>query len=184
MPALGIKSAVGLVATVAGTCSGHGVCIPAHVHFAHGSCKLPWVTPTPFPVYPLAKKDATCLWPPFTTALLVPIPRTVLVNGQIPLCMGDVLVLHPAACANALTRLDPSGDSCARLTVGALPCGELTAEDKANAGAGHSRIVKASAATVLIMGRPTAVVGDPLGPPCLSLISTGSLNVMAGTGVG
>lgn len=182
MPALGIKSAVGLAATVAGTCSGHGVCVPAHIHFALPPCELPFTTPAPVPVYPLATKDATCLWPPFNTALLVPIPRTVLINGQFPLLDGDILTLHPASCTNQVTRLCNSGKSCARLDIKPLPCGELTAEDKKNGAAGHDRKVIASAKTVLVNGRPLAVVGDPLGPPCLSLISTGSINVMAGTG--
>jgi uncharacterized Zn-binding protein involved in type VI secretion len=184
MPALGIKSAVGLAATVAGTCSGHGVCIPAHIHFALPPCELPFTTPSPVPVYPVATKDATCLWPPFNTMLMTATPRNVLINGQIPLLDQDILTLHPASCSNTVTRLCTSGDSCSRLDTKMLPCGELTTEDKKNGGSGHERKVIASAKTVLVNGKPLAVVGDALGPPCLSLISTGSINVMAGTGGG
>jgi hypothetical protein len=184
MPALGIKSAIGLVATVTGTCSGHGTCIAAHIHQSLPPCELPFTSPSPVIPQPLATKDATCLWPPYNTMLLVPIPRNVLVNGQFPLLDGDILTLHPASCTNLVTRLCVSGNSCARLDIGTMPCAELTVEDKKNGGAGHDRRVFASAKTVLVNGRPLAVVGDPLGPPCLSLISTGSTNVMAGTGGG
>lgn len=184
MPALGIKSAVGLVATVAGTCSGHGTCVAAHIHIALPPCELPFTSPSPVVPQPLAAKDATCLWPPANTALLSVTPRNVLFNNQVPLLDGDILTLHPASCTNQVTRLCTSGDSCARLDSKAMDCGELTTEDKKNGGRGHDRKVIASAKTVLVNGKPLAVVGDALGPPCLSLISTGSTNVMAGTGGG
>jgi len=187
MPALGVKSAIGLAGTVAGTCTGHGVCVPAHIHFKLGPCELPYITPAPVPVYPVATKDATCLWPPFNTMLLTATPRTVLINGQFPLLDGDILTLHPPSCTNQVTRLclaPGSPPPCTRIDSKPMPCGELTTEDKKNAAKGHTRKVIASAKTVIVCGKPLAIVGDALGPPCLSLISTGSVNVMAGTGGG
>jgi hypothetical protein len=170
----------GLAATVAGTCSGHGVCIPEHIHQFLGACSPPYTSPFPIIPKPVSTKDATCNWPPLNTRLKVPIARNVLINGQVPLLHGDLLTIHPSSCTNLVTRLVPSGDSCARLDSKSIPCGKLSLEDMVYNGKGHDRRVIASGKSVLVNGRPLATVGDPLGPPCRSVIATGSINVMVG----
>lgn len=150
---------------VSGMCTGHGICIPAAIHATGPPC---------MPPRPLATKNATCFWPPLVTAPLVPYPSTVLVNGIIPLRMGDVLIPHPSPCLNIVMVPSPPGPPIPT----PCSCSILTAEDMG--GVGHIRTVKALTKSVFVEGRNMAAVGDPLGPPCLSYIGTGSVNVYVG----
>lgn len=152
------------VSLVTGLCTGHGVCVPAAIHATGPPC---------LPPRPLITKNLTCFWPPLITAPLVPYPSLVFVNGIIPLRMGDVLIPHPSPCTNIV--LVPCGTSLCPTPCG---CSILTAEDMG--GIGHIRIVKSLCQTVFIEGRQLSGVGDPLGPPCLSFVATGSVNVYVG----
>jgi hypothetical protein len=155
---------------VTGRCTGHGVCVPGAVHGAY-----PCGTPCPGSTLPLATKNGTCFWPPLVTAPLAPVPKTVLVNGIIPLADGDALILHRSPCTNII-MVGPCGDASPKPIP--CSCSVLTAEDAM--GAGHPRIVKALTTSVFVNGRRFAAVGDPLGPPCLSTIASGSSNVFVG----
>ncbi len=158
-------------ALVTGLCTGHGVCVPAAIHSFE-----PCGTPCPLAQKrPVSVKNATCYWPPLVTAPLVPYPSTVFVNGIIPLRDADVLIPHPSPCTN-IVMVGPCGDASPK----PIPCGcsIITAED--NLGVGHIRVVKALCKSVYVEGRAMGGVGDPLGPPCLSFIGTGSVNVYVG----
>lgn len=156
---------------VTSNCTGHGICMPMAIHGTF-PCGTPCNLAAPRPV---AAKNATCFWPPLICSPLAIIFHKVLVNGIIPLAMGDQLTLHPSPCTNII-MVGPCGDAAPK----PVPCGcsVLTIED--NQGAGHPRTVKALSKTVFVGGRPMAAVGDPLGPPCLSYIGTGSPNVYVG----
>lgn len=153
-----------------GTCSGHGVCIPANIH-ATVPCGTPCVA---VPKKPVAAMDATNNWPPFPQLPLSPVTPTVLINGIAPILDGDVLTNHPSPCTQLVQytcQSPPPPRPC--------PTSVLTVEDAANGGA-HPRIAKATTKSVWIMGRRACRVGDPLGPPCLSLIASGAINVVIG----
>lgn len=155
---------------VTSLCTGHGVCVPMAIH-----ATVPCGTPCPgAPRFPVAAKNATCYWPPLVCSPIATIPCTVLINGIIPLLMGDQLIVHPSPCTNII-MVGP----CGTTPPVPVPCGcsILTAEDNM---IGHPRTVKALTQTVRVMGRGLAKVGDPLGPPCLSFIGTGSPNVLVG----
>jgi len=172
----------GLAATVTGTCSGHGIQVTAHVHGV-AACNAPGPCPYGVPPQPLATKDATCYWPPLNTLPLDPkaVARTVTIEGVQPLCDGDVLIVHPAAVGSTNIIEHPSGQECSPKPIPCY-CGVLTTEDTP-AGTGHPRIVKATTSTVVICGQRLAAVGDPLGPPCKSVIKTGAKTVTVGAGV-
>jgi hypothetical protein len=155
-------------------CTGHGICIPMAVHYV-GSCGT--ACPPLCPTYPVLSKNATCFWPPLICTPLTPYPGTVLVNGQIPLRMGDPLILHRAACTNLVIEICCTPGGCT-IRIFNCDCSLLATEDAL--GAGHPRIVNALTKSVFVEKRPMASVGDPLGPVCLSYIGTGSPNVLVG----
>lgn len=167
----------GLAAIVTGTCTGHGVPIPANIHNTNPCNALPACPPGPTPTKPVSVKNASCLWPPTKLTPLDPtaICRTVFINGKTPLCDGDKLKYHKSPTTNIV--IVPVGSKCKPKTF-KCSCSKLTTEDMF--GRGHDRIVKATTATVFVNGKRLAAVGDPLGPPCLSVIGTGSVNVMVG----
>ena len=173
----------GLAATVAGTCSGHGVQVNAHIHGV-AACNAPGPCPYGVPPQPLATKDATCYWPSLNTLPLDPkaVARTVTIEGVQPLCNGDQLVIHPASPSSTNIITHPSGSECSPKPIPCY-CGVLTTEDTP-AGTGHPRTVWATGTTVYICGVAAATVGDPLGPPCKSTILTGAKTVCIGTGAG
>jgi len=168
-------------AVVTGTCTSHGVTIPAHIHFTH-PC-LPSPPPCPpgiTPTKPLSVMDATCMWPvaPTTPEDASVLARTVFINGKSPLCDGDKLIPHISATTNLIEWKQVSGPNCIGPITAPCNCSLLSAED--TFGKGHPRVVKALGATVFVMGKRLAAIGDPLGPPCLSTIATGSENVVVG----
>lgn len=155
-------------------CSGHGICMPFAIHYI-GTCGT--ACPPLCPTYPVLAKNATCFWPPFPCTPLVTVPGKVLINGQIPLKFGDVLQLHKATCTNLVIEICCTPGGCT-IRIFNCSCSLLATEDAL--GAGHPRIVYALSKTVIAEGRFLSGVGDPLGPPCLSYIGTGSPNVMVG----
>lgn len=157
-------------ALVTSLCTGHGVCMPAAVHSTE-KCGTTCIDAIKKPV---SAKNGTCFWPPLVCSPIATVPSTVLINGIIPLLMGDQLIVHPSPCVNII-MVGP----CGQTPPVPVPCGcsILTLEDK---GVGHPRTVKALTQTVKVMGRQLAKVGDPLGPPCLSKIGSGSPNVLVG----
>lgn len=166
----------GLVATIKGTCSGHGIAIPAQIHGTVG-CNQPPCPPTGIAPKSLSVMDASCHWPALNTTPLDPsaVARTVSVEGTTPLCDGDALIYHKAVGTNIVIR--PVGDKCVPTNV-PCKCGDLTTEDVLDRG--HDRIVKSTSTTVFINGKRVACVGDPLGPPCKSTIATGCATVIVG----
>lgn len=164
----------GLAAAIyQGSCSGHGTCIPATVHGT-----VPCGTPCPgVPPKPLASLDKSLLWPPFPQVPLSVMSTVfnVVINGQIPIVDQDLLTNHPGTCTNLVkfSGCDP--------TPAAIPCppANLCAEDVAGGGA-HVRKAFATSKSVFMNGRRACRVNDPLGPPCLSRIGTGSPNVFIG----
>jgi uncharacterized Zn-binding protein involved in type VI secretion len=167
----------GLAAIITGTCTGHGVPIKAHIHSVNPCNAFPACPPGPTPVKPVAVKNATCLWPPTKLTPLRPdsIARTVFINGVTPLCDGDQLIFHISPTTNIV--IVPAGSKCKPKKIPCI-CSRLAAEDLL--GRGHDRIVKATTSSVFVNGRRLATVGDFLGPPCLSVIGTGSANVIVG----
>lgn len=156
-----------------GVDSGHGICIPANVHSpvpCSGSCitapKKSLLVMSPFNI-----------WPPFAQLPLNIMQAivNVVINGNIPITDQDFLVNHPATCTNLIV---PGG---CKSPPAPIPCptATLCIEDIAGAGA-HIRRATATTLTVFINGRRLCRVADPLGPPCLSLIATGALNVFVG----
>lgn len=153
-----------------GSCSGHGKCIPSTIH-ATVSCGTPCQA---VPKKPIAAMDATNIWPPFPQLPQSPVVPTVLINGIAPILDQDVLTNHPPSCTQLVTLVckePPPPMVC--------PTQTLCAEDVAGGGA-HIRKATATSATVFIMGKRACRVGDPLGPPCLSKIANGSINVFIG----
>ena len=156
-----------------GNCSGHGRCMPTAVHST-----VPCGTPCPG-VIPrsLISLDQQLLWPPFPQVPLNVMQAifNVVINGQIPIVDQDLLTNHPGTCTNLVkfSGCDP--------TPAAMPCppANLCAEDVAGGGA-HVRKANATTKSVFINGRRACRVADPLGPPCLSRIGTGSPNVFIG----
>jgi uncharacterized Zn-binding protein involved in type VI secretion len=167
----------GLAAIITGTCTGHGVPIPANIHNINGCNAFPACPPGPTPVKPVATMNSTCLWPPTKLTPLDPsvLARTVFINNVTPLCDGDKLIYHKSPTTNIV--IVPAGSKCKPKKF-KCSCSRLSAEDAF--GRGHDRIVKATSTTVFVNGKRLATVGDPLGPPCLSVIGTGSTNVIVG----
>lgn len=163
-----------LAAVYQGSDSGHGRCIPMTIH-AVVPCGTPCIGA---PKKSVVALDASIIWPPFTQTPLNVIQTVfnVVINGQIPIVDQDSLVPHPGGpCTNLIkfSGCDP--------VPSALPCtaAEISAEDVAGGGA-HPRTAKATTKSVFINGRRACRVGDPLGPPCLSLIATGAPTVFIG----
>lgn len=174
----------GLAAIITGTCSGHGVPIPANIHNpGQGRPCGPTGVACP-PIWcntlPLTVKDASCQWPPAALTLLAPIPRNVLINGTVPVLDGDALILHKSPTTNLVEQKAPTPKAgcTTTITTATCNCSILTKED--NMGAGHSRIVVATTATVFVNGKRLAAVGDGMVMPCKSRIASGSANVMVG----
>ena len=156
-----------------GSCSGHGRCIPANVHATvscGGTCKSA-------PKKSIAQMDATNIWPPFpqTPLNVMQIVGNVIINGNFPIVDLDLLTNHPPTCTQIVIRAGckypPPPLTC--------PTQTLCVEDIAGGGA-HIRKALATSKTVFINARRACRVGDPLGPPCLSKIATGSPNVFIG----
>lgn len=174
----------GLVATVAGTCSGEGVCVAANMHDTT-ACSLPPCPPVNplIKILPLAKMVSTCYWPP---APLIHLGKgtaclTIKVNKMIPLLDKDILTFHISTCTNKVTNLwmtPGPNPTCTNPIIADCLCSLLTLED--TFGKGHPRVVHAKSTTVFFEKRRVAVIGDPLGPPCTALILTGSPNVFVG----
>ena len=153
--------------------SGHGICIPITIH-----ATVPCGTPcSAVPKKPLAAMNATAMWKPFVQmpASVMTTVFNVVVNNQVPIVDQDFLVNHPAVKCTQLVAYTcnspPKPKPC--------PVSSLCAEDVAGGGA-HIRQAKATTKSVIINGRRVCRVSDPLGPPCLSLIATGAVNVLIG----
>lgn len=156
-------------------CTGHGICVPMAIHYIGGcgtSCP-----PVLCPTYPVLAKNATCYWPPTICTAVTSLVGTVIVNGQIPLKLGDLLLPHQATCTNLVIEICCTPGGCT-IRIYNCSCSLLATEDLL--GVGHPRVVWALTKTVFADKRPLGSVGDPLGPPCLSYIGTGSPNVMCG----
>tara|TARA_Y100000004_G_C8823460_1_gene373003 strand:+ start:60 stop:566 length:507 start_codon:yes stop_codon:yes gene_type:complete len=157
-----------------GSCSGHGRCIPANVH-----AKMPCAgTCETAPKKSIAAMDATNIWPPApqTPFTGVPTVANVIINTtKFPIVDQDLLTNHPPSCTNLIVlggcKNPPAPIPC--------PTQTLCVEDIAGGG-GHVRKATATTKSVFFNGRRACRVGDPLGPPCLSLIATGSENVFIG----
>lgn len=172
----------GLAAVSTGTCSGEGIAIPMNVHITT-RCSQPPCPPAnaACPPYPLATKISTCHWPPTPLTHLNPATavKTVKIESQIPLVLGDVLVRHKSDTTNVVINNFPTPkDGCETPKPSNCNCSLLTTEDAF--GQGHPRVVVATSKTVFIEGRPAACIGDPLGPPCTAKIATGAKTVLIG----
>jgi len=172
----------GLAAVSTGTCTGEGIAIPANIH-AITRCSMPPCPPANVacPTKPLATMISTCHWPPTPLTHLNPATavKTVKIEGQIPLVLGDILITHKSDTVNVVVNNFPTPkDGCETPKPSACNCSLLTTEDAY--GVGHPRIVKATGLTVLVEGRPLACVGDPLGPPCNATIGVGAKTVLVG----
>lgn len=156
-----------------GSCSGHGRCMPSNVH-AVVPCGTPCLGAPPKSI---ATMDATNIWPPFPQTPLAVMTgvANVIISGNMPIVDQDLLTNHPPTCTQLIkfSGCDP--------TPAAIPCPtqQLCAEDLAGGGA-HVRKAFATTKSVFVNGRRLCRVKDPLGPPCLSLIATGSPNVFVG----
>ena len=171
-----------LAAVSTGTCTGEGIAIPLNVHDTT-RCAQPPCPPAnaACKILPLAAKISTCHWPPTPLTHLNPATavKTVRIEGQIPLVMGDVLIPHKSDTTNQVINLFPTPKSgCTTPKPSACNCSLLTKEDRF--GVGHPRKVVATGKSVLVEGRPLAVIGDPLGPPCFARIGTGAKTVLVG----
>lgn len=156
-----------------GVDSGHGICIPANVHSkvpCSGSC----VTA---PKKTIVQMSPFNIWPPFaqTPLNIMQAICNVVINLQIPIVDQDLLINHPATCTNLIV---PGG---CKSPPAPIPCptATLCVEDIAGGGA-HIRRATATTKSVFVNGRRLCRVADPLGPPCLSLIATGAVNVFVG----
>lgn len=172
----------GLAAVSTGTCTGEGIAIPPNIH-AITRCSQPPCPPAnaACPTKPLSTMISTCHWPPTPLTHLNPATavKTVKIEGQIPLVLGDILITHKSDTANVVINNFPTPkDGCETPKPSACNCSLLTTEDAY--GVGHPRIVKAIGKTVLVEGRPLACIGDPLGPPCNATIAVGAKTVLVG----
>lgn len=170
MPAGPITGLPGAAAIYTGTCSGHGICFPPNVH-ANTACGVPCIA---VQKKNIAAMDGTNLWAPMAQLPSGPVSPNVLINNIPPILDQDTLVPHPATCTQLVVQ---SSGNCFNIMV--CGTGELCAEDVAGGGS-HVRKASATSTSVFINGKRACRVGDPLGPPCLSLISTGSVNVFIG----
>lgn len=172
MPAGPITGLPNAAAIYTGKDTGHGTCVPAN-KWQENPCGTP--CPAVVPKLTIAAMDGTNMWPPFPQLPMQPIVPTVLINNICPILDQDVLTNHPPTCTQLVPLVTPP--NCAAIVP--CPTQNLCVEDIAGGGA-HVRKATATSATVFIMGKRACRVGDPLGPPCLSLISTGSANVFIG----
>ena len=175
--------ALSLAAVSTGTCTGEGIPVPANVH-AKTACSMPPCPPANVQAIPLplAKMQSTCHWPPTPLLHLVPAQavKTVKIEGQIPLVMGDVLINHISDTTNQVINMFPTPKAgCTTPVPSQCSCSLLTIED--TFGKGHPRVVVATTKSVFVEGRPLATIGDSLGPPCFAKIATGALTVMVGS---
>ncbi len=154
-----------------GNDSGHGVAINGHIHMTQ-PCGTTCATTATKPV---AAKDVECFWPPTLLAPAGPYLRTVIINGIMPILDQDVLTPHRAG-SSGIVMVGPCGQTPPRPMT--CHCSMLTTEDAK--GTGHPRKLTALTKTVYANKLAMGKVGDPLGPPCLSVISQGSPNVMIG----
>ena len=156
-----------------GSDSGHGICIPATIH-AVVPCGTPCVGAPPKSLLTMNKSS---IWPPFPQVPLAVMTgvSNVIISGNMPIVDQDLLTNHPATCTQLIkfTGCEP--------IPAAIPCptSVLCAEDVAGGGA-HIRKATATTKSVFVNGRRLCRVADPLGPPCLSKIATGSPNVFVG----
>lgn len=172
MPAGPIVGLPNAAAVYNGNDTGHGTCVPANT-WPTNPCGT--LCPAVVPKEPIAKMDGTNMWPPFPQLPLVKIEKpSVLINNFVPILDQDVLTNHPPTCTQIVPLV--TGNCAVTITC---PTQTLCVEDIAGGGA-HVRKATATSATVFINGKRACKVGDPLGPPCLSLISTGSVNVFIG----
>jgi len=152
--------------------SGHGMCIPPTVH-----ATVPCGTPCQaVPKKSIAAMDPTNIWPPFAQTPLNVIQTVfnVVVNNNIPIVDQDNLINHPSPCTQLIVF------SCSEPPKPApCPTSTLCAEDVAGGGA-HVRKATATTKSVFMNKKRVCRVSDPLGPPCLSLIATGAVNVLIG----
>ena len=154
-----------------GNCSGHGVAANGHIHMTQPCGTTCMTTATK----PVAAKDVECLWPPQLLQPAGPYLRTVIVNGIMLILDQDILTPHKAG-SSGIVMVGPCGQTPPR----PMPChcSMLTTEDAK--GVGHPRKLTALTKTVYANKLAMGKVADPLGPPCLSVISQGSPNVMIG----
>lgn len=152
--------------------SGHGLCIPSTVHSVQ-SCNTSPVK------YPITIKNLTCWWPPtplIPLQPLHPVRATVLVNLLPIMVDGDSFIPHISTCTNIIIYMCPCGKSTCPVPT-PIPCSQLTKEDQG--GRGHARTLNATSQTVFAFKKPIARVLDPLGPPCKSVVTSGSPNVLS-----
>ena len=169
-----------------GTDSGHGVGVGASHHPGLGggtlpNCPHPSLSPTVVPK-PVAAMDAVTVWPPMAQLPNGPYLRTVIVNGQLPICDQDVLTPHPTPTQHATTSV---GFKC--FTVRNTPAWWCTigVTGGREAPAGHLRKCMATSKTVWINGLRAGRFGDPLGDqtpafPCTGRVTGCSPNVFIG----
>lgn len=159
-----------------GSDSGHGICIPATVH-GTVPCGTPCGATPPIVPKSIASMNATNIWPPFpqTPLAVMTAVSNVVISGNMPIIDQDLLTNHPSACTQLIKF-----SGCKPIPA-AIPCptAGLVVEDIAGGGA-HVRKAIATTKSVFVNGRRLCRVADPLGPPCLSLIATGSPNVFVG----
>jgi len=175
----------GLAAINIGTCTGEGVPVPMNVH-ATTACAQPACPPANLgcALKPLAAMVATCQWPetPLIHKVAASAVKTVKIQGSIPIVDQDILINHISDTTQQVINLFPTPKAgCTTPKPAACNGSFLTVEDQFEGpGRGHLRRVTATSTTVFVEGRRLACVGDPLGPPCLAVISTGAATVMVG----
>ena len=161
----------GLAAAIyRGNCSGHGRCKPGNIH-----ATVPCGTPCEaVPKKSVATMDLFNTWIGYPQLPQGPVSPNVVINGIAPILDQDLLTNHPGSCTQQVVRV---GTNCGDTITCATSV--LCAEDVAGGGA-HIRKATATSATVWINGKRACRVGDPLGPPCISKIANGSVNVTIG----
>jgi len=157
-----------------GKCSGHGICVPLNVHSVEPCGTECGLVKTKKSVAVMNATNMWASWPQTPLAVMTTV-FNVVVNGNIPIVDQDALINHPSKCTQLIKF-----QGCDPIPAAIVcPTGSLCIEDVAGGG-GHVRVAKATCATVFMNGRRACRVADPLGPPCLSLIATGAVNVLIG----
>lgn len=161
-----------------GVCSGHGKCLPGVVHATiqcipkGGTCEIA-------PKKSVQTMDGYTNWPPAPlVAKATPIAVTVKINKIAPIVDGDVLQEHKTPCMNTVNTSPCPKEQPAIVPITCNASVYTCAEDAG--GIGHQRAPKATSKTVFIEKKAACRVGDPMYPPCLSKITTGSANVFIG----
>lgn len=159
-----------------GSCSGHGICIPANVHSVENcgtECNTVKIKKS------VATMNATNMWAPWpqTPLSVMTTVFNVVVNNNIPIVDQDALINHPSKCTQTIKLAGCDPLPAPPFII--CPTSTLCIEDIAGGG-GHVRIAKATSKSVFMNGRRACRVSDPLGPPCLSKIATGAVNVLIG----